>query len=263
VRRALREHWPEALIEAVLLGLFMLSASTFGLLLEHPASPVRAGLGDAFVRRALMGCAMGLTAIGLIYSPFGKRSGAHMNPSVTLAFLRLGKVQAADAALYVAAQFLGGVAGMGLAVLAFGPRLAEPHVNYVVTQPGPDGVALAFAAEFGISFLLLFVVLFVSSTPRLERFTGLVAGCLVALYITFEAPLSGMSMNAARTFGSALSAGSWTDLWVYLLAPLSGMVTAALVYQRVRAMPRVHCAKLHHVNRYRCIFCGADARERA
>ncbi len=254
----LRRHWPEFLIEGALLGLFMLSASAFGVLLEHPVSPVRAALADPLLRRALMGCAMGLTAIALIYSPLGQRSGAHMNPAVTLSFLRLGKVSGADALFYVLAQFVGGAAGMALAVLAFGSLLADPGVNYVVTQPGARGSAVAFLAEFAISFLLMALVLRFSSTPRLERYTGLAAGVLVALYITFEAPLSGMSLNPARSFGSALSARSWMDFWVYLTAPLAGMGAAAYLHARSRRAAPVHCAKLHHDNPYRCIFCGAN-----
>lgn len=255
--RSLREHWPEVLIEASLLGLFMLSASTFGVLLEHPRSPVRAALDAPLARRALMGLAMGLTAVALIYSPLGKRSGAHMNPAVTLTFLRLGKVARADALLYVLAQFAGGIAGMALAALLFGPLLAAPSVNYVVTL-GAHGAGVAFAAEVGIAFLLMSVVLRVSSS-RHERWTGACAGVLVALYITFEAPLSGMSLNPARSFGSALAAGQWMHFWVYLAAPLAGMALAALVYTRARGVPPVHCAKLHHANRYRCIFCGANS----
>jgi aquaporin Z len=258
VLRTLRDHWPEVLIEAGLLGLFMLSASTFGVLLEHPGSPVRAALGEPLARRALMGCAMGLTAVALIYSPLGKRSGAHMNPAVTLTFFRLGKVAGADALFYVLAQFAGGVAGMGVAALVYGPLLSEPRVNYVVTL-GEHGTGVAFAAEVAITFVLMSVVLRVSSTPRLERWTGLCAGTLVALYIAFEAPLSGMSLNPARSFGSALAAGVWMDFWVYLLAPLLGMGAAALVYTRAKRLPPVHCAKLHHLNPYRCIFCGANS----
>jgi len=253
----LRRHWPEVLIEGTLLGLFMISASSFGVLLEHPGSPLRAAVVDPFVRRALMGLAMGLTAIALIYSPLGKRSGAHMNPSVTLTYLRIGKVRGPDALLYVVAQFLGGAAGMGLASSIFGVLLADPHVNYAVTH-GEYGPAVAFAAEFAISFVLMAVVLRVSSTPRWARFTGLCAGLLVALYITFEAPLSGMSMNPARSFGSALLAGTWMDFWVYLLAPLTGMGAAAFATSRSKSAPPVRCAKLHHDNPQRCIFCGAN-----
>jgi aquaporin Z len=254
----LRKHWPEGLIEATLLGLFMLSASAFGVLLEHPSSPARLALTDPLARRALMGLAMGLTAVVLIYSPLGKRSGAHMNPAVTLTFFRLGKVAGADALLYVLAQFVGGAAGIGVAALVLGPLLAVPSVNYVVTL-GEHGTAVAFAAEVAITFVLMSVVLRVSSSPRLERWTGLCAGTLVALYITFEAPLSGMSLNPARSFGSALGANLWLDLWVYMTAPLVGMGSAAFLYTRSRRVPPVHCAKLHHANRYRCIFCGANS----
>jgi aquaporin Z len=237
----------------------MLSASSFGTLLYHPESPLRRAIANPVPRRVLMGCAMGLTAIALIYSPLGKRSGAHMNPSVTLGFLRLGRVKPADASFYVAAQFLGGALGVWLASLLLGSRLADPAVNYVVTLPGQYGPAVAFLAEFAISFVMMSVVLRVSSTPQLARCTGLCAGALVALYITFEEPLSGMSMNPARSFGSAFWARLWSGYWIYLTAPVSGMLSAALLYARRRRVPPVGCAKLHHQNRYRCIFCGANA----
>ena len=95
-------HWREYGIEAAALGTFMVSAVFVTVLLEHPASEVHQALPHAFLRRALTGLAMGLTAIGLIYSPPGRRSGLHMNPAVTLTFYRLGKVRRADAALYTA-----------------------------------------------------------------------------------------------------------------------------------------------------------------
>jgi glycerol uptake facilitator-like aquaporin len=115
MRAALTHHWPEYLMEAAGLGIFMLAACTFATLLEHPASPVRQAISDPILRRLLMGLAMGLTAINLIYSPWGKQSGAHLNPSVTLTFWRLGKVASWDALLYIAAQFVGGMTGVLLA----------------------------------------------------------------------------------------------------------------------------------------------------
>ncbi len=250
--RALRSHWPEYLTEATLLALFMISASAFTILLEHPGSAVVAALHDPFLRRMLIGIAMGLTALALIFSPMGKRSGAHFNPAVTFAFWRLGKVQSADAAFYVIAQFLGGIAGIAL-VAAIVPRcLADASVNYVATQPGVARSGSAFAAEFAISFLLMMTVLTVSNHPRLSRYTPFFAATLVATFITFEAPLSGMSMNPARAFGSAFVGRVWTALWIYFTAPAVAMLCAALVYRRAGRV--VYCAKLHHHNDARCIF---------
>jgi len=109
---SLKEHWPEYFCEAAELGLFMISASLFTMLLWHPSSPVLNLIPDPFVRRMLTGMAMGGTAIALVFSPLGKRSGAHFNPAVTLTFWRLGKVKNWDAFFYVIAQFIGGIAGM-------------------------------------------------------------------------------------------------------------------------------------------------------
>ena len=250
--RALRTHWPEYLIEATLLGLFMISASLFTMLLEYPGSPAVTALPDAFLRRMLIGLAMGLTALALILSPLGKRSGAHFNPAVTLAFWRLGKVQPWDALFYVVAHFLGGIEGVAL-VAAVVPRwLADTSVNYVATQPGTMGGGVAFAAEFTISFILMLTILNVSNHPRLSRYTPFFAATLVVTFITFEAPLSGMSMNPARTFGSAFVGHIWTAQWIYFTAPVLAMLLAAFVYRRSGRV--VYCAKLHHHNGARCIF---------
>jgi aquaporin Z len=251
----MKSHWPEYLTEAAGLGLFMVSASGFGVLLFHPASPMPALIPNAFVRNALMGLAMALTAVALIYNRWGKQSGAHFNPAVTLTFYRLGKIAPQDALAYVIAQFVGGVLGMGFAAFLFGRWLGHPEVNFVATLPGPGGVGLAWLAEFAITFLLMSVVLTVSNTPRLARFTGLCAAACLFLFITFEAPLSGMSLNPARTFASALAAGNWTALWVYFTAPPAGMLMAANVFLRFLGGNSVECAKLHHQNQRRCIFC--------
>jgi aquaporin Z len=139
VTDALKRHWPEYLIEGSCLGLFMVSAFAFGTLLEHPASPVHRAIADPLLRRLLMGLAMGATAIGIIYSPWGKQSGAHINPSTTLTFFRLGKVPTWDAVFYIIFQFIGGAAGALVAVAALSTWVSHPAVNYVVTRPGSAG----------------------------------------------------------------------------------------------------------------------------
>lgn len=252
-----RGHWPEYLMEAAGLGLFMVSAAVVTSLLEYPSSPLHVLSPDPVIRRVLIGMAMGLTAIGIIYSPWGKRSGAHLNPAVTITFFRLGKIHGLDACCYVLAQFLGGVTGLMLAAMALPTAMEHPAVNYVVTVPGVDGAWIAFVAEACISFGLMLVVLIVSNRPRLNAWTGVCAGALVASYIALEAPLSGMSMNPARSFASAVPAHLWTDFWLYLAAPPLGMLLAAECYLRFPGAHRVLCAKLRHHNDARCIFrCG-------
>ena len=241
-------------MEGVSLGLFMISAAVVTAAFEYPHSPLHDLFPDPTLRRILIGLAMGLTAIGLIYSPWGKRSGAHLNPAVTMTFFRLGKIKGGDALCYVTAQFIGGTIGLWLAAQLLGLAIEHPAVNYVVTIPGSEGIAIAFVAEAVISFGLMLVVLVVSNRPSLNRWTGVFAGALVATYIAVEAPLSGMSMNPARTFASALPAQLWTDYWLYLIAPLSGMLLAAECYVRTHGIHRVLCAKLHHHNNARCIF---------
>jgi aquaporin Z len=249
------EHWPEYLIESAALGIFMFSACFFVSLIEYPGSSVLLALTDPFLRRALVGLGMGLTAIAIIYSSWGKRSGAHLNPALTLTFYLLGKVAPWDAVFYMLSQFTGGIAGVLIARLLLGDAIVgAPSVNYVLTQPGVYGTAAAFTAEAAIAFGLMTVVLASSNDHRLNRYTGLFAGFLVAAYITLDAPLSGMNMNPARSLGSAVSAQNWTALWVYFTAPLFGMLLAAEVYRRVRGDKSILCCKLHHDNNQRCIF---------
>jgi aquaporin Z len=108
-----------------------------------------------------------------------------------------------------------------------------------------------------ISFLMMSVVLEMSNTPRVARFTGVGAGVLVAIYIIVEAPFSGMSMNPARTLGSNVLASTLSTLWIYFTAPPIGMLLAGEWFTRRHGRTRVRCAKLHHPPAVRCIFaCG-------
>jgi aquaporin Z len=255
--RTFAKHWREYSIEAVCLGFFMVSAAGFATLLQHPASPLSGWTASPVTRRIAMGLAMGLTLIALIYSPLGRRSGAHMNPAVTLTFMRLGKVAPPDVAGYILGQFVGGFAGILAAIGMFRGLPAHPSVNYVATIPGPSGVVAAFAAEAAISFGMMLAVLIVSNISTISRFTGLCAGVLVATYITIEAPLSGMSMNPARTLGPAILAHAKSTLWIYFTAPLVGMLLAAQLYVHARGRASIRCAKLHHPLNVPCIFkCG-------
>lgn len=246
-------HWPEYLIEAGALGCFMISACVFGTLLGHASSPVVTTVGSPLARRMVMGVLMGLTLIAIVHSPWGRRSGAQMNPALTLTFFRLGRSAPRDAAAYIAAQFIGGAAGVMIAGVLLGDALAAPGVQYVVTEPGMMGVALAFVGEVSISAIMMMMVLETSSSARWKRYTGLLAGLLVATFITLEAPISGMSMNPARTVASALGAHHWMSAWVYFVAPLVGMLAAAEVFVRTRGRAEIPCGKIMHAEP--CLFC--------
>jgi aquaporin Z len=101
---------------------------------------------------------------------------------------------------------------------------------------------------------MMMMVLVSSNTARTARLTPFFAGILVALYISLEAPFSGMSMNPARSFGSALVANHWNSIWIYFAAPPLAMLTAAEVYVRVKGLREVYCAKFYHYGTARCIF---------
>ncbi len=258
----LRQHWPEYAIEAWALATFMASAGVFTLLIEHPDFGVPTLVESGAVRRVLIGVAMGITAIALIYSPWGRRSGAQMNPALTVTFLALGRMHRVDAAFYVAAQFVGGLLGVLLVLALFGDRFAAPPVQFVVTLPA-HGAPLAFVSEALISFLLVTAVLALQGRSRLAPFTGLVAGTLVAAFIALEAPYSGMSMNPARSFASAAPAGLWADLWIYFTAPPFGMAAAAGVHRWLARRADRGCAKYFHARDVRCIHCGYEPAARA
>ena len=255
----LRQHLPEYVSEALGLAVFMMSACAFTLLLFHPGSPVVRALPGSLARRALMGLAMGATLVLNVHAPWGRRSGAHLNPAVTLAFWRLGRVKLRDLVGYALAQVAGGVTGVAVVAWTAGPALAHPSVRYVVTQPGPAGAGVAFAAELAIAFLLFSVVLRVMASPRRAALTPWAAAALLATYIALESPLSGTSMNPARTFGSALLAGDFRALWVYLVAPPLAMLTAAEIWRaelHARRRAETGCAKMLHKSEDDCIFCG-------
>jgi aquaporin Z len=262
-RRSSQLHWPEYFIEAAGLAFFMASACLFASLYEYPASLVHHAVPSVLLRRAMMGVSMGLTAIAIIYSPWGKQSGAHINPSITFSFYYLGKIPLWDALFYIVAQFGGAILGVELTVLLLGKIVSGPPVLYAATVPGEKGVWAAIAAEYLMAFGMMSLVLYSSNHPKLKRYTGFFAGILVATYITLEAPVSGMSMNPARTFGSAFPGKVWDGIWIYFIAPPLGMLSAAHVFVWWKGRSSVECCKLQHHSKRPCIFCGSQGRQEA
>ncbi len=253
-RDTLKGHWLLYVFEGAELAIFMISACLATVYLFDPSYPALHLLPTASIRRLLMGIAMGATAILIIRSPMGKRSGAHFNPAITLTYLRLGKIARWDAIFYVVFEFIGGVLGEAVSALVLGSSLAAPTVDYAVTVPGRYGTAAAFFAELIMSMLLMGVVLWFSNRPSLANYTSYLVGILITLYVLFFAPVSAFSINPARTTGSAIFAHVWTAAWLYFTAPLLGMMCAAEVYFCIFGPAGILCAKLHPDTKYSCPF---------
>jgi aquaporin Z len=251
---AFLRHWDLYLYEGAELAIFMISACCFTVWLFDPAYPALHFLPGNALRRLLMGIAMGATAILIIQSPMGKRSGAHFNPAITMTYFRLGKIGIWDAVFYVLFQFLGGAFGVAVSALCLGSSIAVPSVNYAVTVPGIYGTPAAFCAEFFMATLLMAVVLWFSNRPSISAYTSYLVGILIMFYILLFAPVSGFSINPARTTGSAIFAHVWTALWLYFLAPPLGMLIAAEIHIRICGVDRILCAKLHPDPKYPCPF---------
>lgn len=234
---ALKIHWRDYLLEAAGLMVFMLGAGLFTTLFMYPGSPVATAIPSDLLKRVGLGLCMGLVTLG-IASTIGDRTGAHINPAVTWAFWRQGKIGGADAVWYTLAQFAGAIVAPVLLLAAIGDPFAHEKVDYATSRPGPGGDLVAFAAEFAISFVLMLAVLVALNSKRLsKRVPGIVAA-LIAVYIAVESPLSGMSMNPARSFGSALTANQWDGIWIYFAAPMLATLLAVEVYDRMRAARR-------------------------
>jgi aquaporin Z len=256
MKASLSEHWPEYLIEIWLLGCFMIAVGVLVTIFESPRSLLYMRIPSETMRIVLLAASIGAALGLLIQSPWGKRSGAHMNPAITIAFLRLKKIQHWDALFYVFAQTVGGMLGVVVVAWAMGSSFTDPPVQYAVTVPGPTGVTIAFMAEISISFCLMATILVFVSSPQLIRFTPLAIGVLVAVLIILEAPLSGASMNPARTLASAVPGKMWRHVWLYLAAPTVGMLLAAQLHTKTRTDEVFGCAKLLHSRNVRCIHCG-------
>ena len=258
---SLGRHWPEYGMEAAEVALYLFLTCIFASLLLYPASSVRHLVHSTIAVRALMGLAVGATVVAIVISPWGKQSGGHFNPALTLAFYRLGKMRTPDAVFYVVAQFSGAIGGVCIARYLMPDTVARHAIRYALTAPGDRGAAVAFVGELTISFVLMSTILVASNREKLSRYTPYLVGLLYAGFIILEAPLSGMSMNPARSFAPALHARYWHELWLYFTAPTLGMLVAAEVFLRTRSGAPPFCAKLHHSNNKRCIFRhGPDIR---
>jgi len=268
VRSTLSQRLRIYAIEAAGLGGFLFVVGVVDSALFAPQSPLDSFTTSNALKRLFVGIAAGLYLIGLVYSPWGKESGAHINPSITLAYLRLRKIRAFDAGFYIGAQFVGAVLGVALLAAVMGSWVSDPAVNYIVTAPGIWGWGAAFFAELGITFSMMLLGLESTSSERFRHYTGLLCGAWLALLILWESPISGTSLNPARSTGSNVIAVEWNNLLLYFIAPPRGAQLAVFAYRRGDKSRQVPCAKLHHHPRdhpgtQRCIMKDCEFRAAA
>jgi aquaporin Z len=254
----MRDHLPEYLSELFGTAIMMMVGIGAILLMWGDGSPVQVFGIPVWLRRLLTGILFAGGGTLVVLSPLGQRSGGHLNPAITWAFWRKGQVKSADAILYSVAQILGALAGVGIFVLIGGGSAKSVHLG--LTLPGQGySPAVAFVAEAVTTFLLMFLILYCAGNSRIAARTPYFAGALIALLVFVEAPISGTSLNPARSFAPAF----WTHLfqfqWIYWIAPVLGALAAVpSVGLFFSEKEQRGCAKLFHTEHYRCIFpnCG-------
>lgn len=224
---AFKQKWRLYLMEAFGLSIFMISACFFSAVLEAKKSVIHIAIPNGFVRLMIMGVLMGFTALLIFYSPWTSPSGSQINPAVTLSFFRLGTINKMDTFFYIIFQFIGGTVTVYIMRVLLGGILTDPPVNSAVTVPGKNmSIITVGLTEFTIAFCMITMILFTSANATFKRYTRIIASCFVCLYVIIAGPVSGFGMNPARTFASALPANIWTAFWIYMIAPVAGMLLA-------------------------------------
>ena len=252
-----RRHFPEYFCEFIGTAIMMTIGIGAVALMWGQGSPMPEMIPSTRLRLFVTGFLFAGGATLVVYSRLGQRSGAHVNPAVTLAFWRLGKIESRDAVAYVVAQFLGAI--VGVLPVAWVASEAARSIKMGATFPG-EGIRpiVAFGAEMAMTFALVLLIFVCVNRPRIAPRTGLYAGSLVMLLVGLEAPISGTSLNPARSLGPAFLGATFEHQWIYLLAPPLGALLAVEVFRRIVTGRQPLCGKLYHTERYPCIFndCG-------
>lgn len=216
-----------SVLELILTTVLLFGITTIVRFVIAP-SPISRLVPGIHAELLIVGAAVALLLAGLIISRPGKISGGHMNPAITLARWRFGVFPAAGLAPYIAAQLLGSVLGVLAARALWGAVVGQPPVLYAVIQPAPAWSAVPlFAAEAIGMGLIVFVVGYCLSVPRLAPLVPWVVGILIGLGIALLGTSTGGSLNPGRQFGPAVVSEHTDALWVYLLAPMVGAEIAA------------------------------------
>jgi len=254
-----RLHWVEYGAELLGTAFLVFAGVSAVIFVFGTGSPLAQVVPDTSTRRLITGLLFAGSGALVAISPLGKLSGGHINPAVSLAFWMQGKMHHMDLGGYISGQLLGATIGALLVALVWRGRAAS--VGYGATVPGA-GYALwmVFLAEVSLVFLLVLSIFLFVSSHRLMRLTPLMVWILVAVMVWLEAPISGTSLNPARSFGPALVSWIWSYHWLYWVAALLGALLAVKAFRLLSGGARdVLTGKLFHVSNYRSVFMNVSA----
>ncbi|WP_212909363.1 MIP/aquaporin family protein [Streptomyces sp. TS71-3] len=219
-----------SLLEFLLALVLLFTVTTIVRWVSGP-SPVSSAVPSINLQLLIVGGAVGVLLSGLIVSPAGRVSGGHVNPAITLTMWRFGVFHGVAVVPYIAAQLAGSFLGVLIARAAWGDVVDGPPVNDAALRPGPGWSDLALFGAEGASFgVIVLLVGWFLSVPRLARFAPGLVGLLVGTAIATLGTITGGCVNPARQFGPALVSGHLDFLWAYLLAPMAGAIAATALH---------------------------------
>ncbi|TME11978.1 MAG: aquaporin family protein [Chloroflexi bacterium] len=252
-------HWPEYGAELLGTAFLVFAGVSAVVFVFGTGSPLAQILPDTSTRRLIAGLLFAGCGALVAISPLGKLSGGHINPVVSLAFWMQGKMHHFDLGGYMLGQLLGAILGSLLLVLVWREHAAS--VGYGTTVPGAAyPLWIVFLAEVGLTFVLVLSIFLFVSSHRLMRWTPLMVWILVAVMVWLEAPISGTSLNPARSFGPALVSSLWQAHWLYWVAPSLGALLAVGAFRILAIGKRdVLTGKMFHVPHYRSVFMNVTA----
>ncbi len=236
--------WHPAEWGSELVGTFVLLYAVYMVVatLASPLSPLSEAVPSG-LRLVLIGLTVGLTAAAVAVSPLGRRSGAHLNPAVTIGFWAHGQTHWHDLLGYTVAQFLG--AALASVAFAAGTGPLAVSIGYARTEPAIGGWA-ATGVELLLTCALVLTIFLMLSSRRTCRWTPTAVTLALVVIVPLGAPLTGPSLNPARSLGPGIVTGSFTDIWPYLTGPVLGALLAVAIFHLAAAGKKVVTAKLFH-----------------
>lgn len=201
---------------------------TFALVFAGTGAIIINGVSQGSITHVGVALTFGLIVLAMIYA-LGDVSGAHLNPAVTLGFFAAGRMPGREVVPYIVAQLIGAFAASGTL-----RGLFPQHETLGATLPAGSAIQ-SLVLEFILTAILMLVILSVSTGAKEKGITaGIAVGSVIALEAMFAGPICGASMNPARSLAPALVSGHVEHLWVYLLAPTLGALSATLICRCVR-----------------------------